>query len=138
MPKKKTAALKRRTTKASAGAIALPKTGKNEIYKGIIVDEHGKPLRHVIEIVGNHGSANWARAGEIANKAGAKRPDRREGALLRASDPRGQTGWFWLDEEYEGDADYAYAQFFGYGDQYDCHKVNEFKVRLVRSISILD
>jgi hypothetical protein len=104
MPKKKSVV--RKVVKS----ITLPTLKRNEVYKGLIVDENGKPLRHVIELKGDHGSADWDKGREIAKKKGYSLPGKREGALLRASDPSGQSGWFWLDEQFEGGDGCAWAQ----------------------------
>ena len=132
--KKGNAAPARRT---ALKPITLPALKKGEVYKGIIVDESGKPLRHVIELFGAHGSADWKKAGELAKKAGYALPGKREGALLRASDPFGQSGWFWLAEQYEGGADYAWAQSFYSGCQDLYRKGNSFRVRLVRVVVVI-
>lgn len=121
--------------RTAAKTITLPKLAKGEIYKGLIVDEKGKPLHHVVELK-SAASLPWVKAKEHAKKLGYSLPSRREGALLRASDPSGQTGWFWLDAQYEGYGDYAWAQRFGGGNQSHYRKGFEFAVRLVRTIQI--
>lgn len=135
--------MKKKSSKKSAKAantkhtlvnmITLPKLRGGEIYKGLIVDETGKPLRHIIELVGAPVNKPWAEACALAKQKGYALPDRRESALLRASDPRGQSGLFWTSEQYEGYADYAWAQLFGNGLQSSYRKGYEFRVRLVRS-----
>ena len=129
-------ATKKKSSSKKPVVITLPVLGKSEIYKGLIVDESGKPLRHVMEIVGKFGNATWDKALDIAKKAGGALADRREGALLRASDPRGQSGLFWLSEQCEGYSDFAWAQYFNDGDQSTFRKSGKFRVRVVRTIPI--
>ena len=44
--------------------------------------------------------------------------------------------WLWTSTQYRGLSGYAWAQYFGYGTQYDYLKTNEFAVRLVRRVTI--
>lgn len=43
---------------------------------------------------------------------------------------------YWSSTQYEASNDYAWAQNFDNGIQYDYHKGNDFRVRLVRTIAI--
>lgn len=136
--------MKKKTSKKTTSAkrepsrtLTLPNPRKGEIYKGLVVDQTGKPLHHVIELACDSKKA-WGAAVDHAKKMGYALPSRQEGALLRASDPGGLTGWFWLNTQCEPNADFAWAQHFNLGDQGDCRKGYEFRVRLVRSVSVID
>lgn len=122
--------------KSPAQALALPVLKKGEIYKGILVDQAGKPTAHVAELTIAVTSKNYADAMAFAKKQGYQLPDRREGALLRASDPFGLTGWFWLREPYEPNDAYAWCQYFDDGYQLYGRKDDDCRVRLVRVIPI--
>ena len=129
---KKKSPVKKAVSSTKRATIKLPQTRKNETYKGIVVSEKGKPLYHVIERTIPATNKQWADAVAFAKNEGYVLPDRRDGALLRASDPRGQSGWFWLSEPYEGYAGCAWAQVFDTGYQDVCRKGIESRVRLVR------
>ena len=135
---KKTKAKRAAAKKApkTASTFTLPALAKDETYKGLIVSESGKPLHHVIEISVPTPNLPWDQAMVFTKKRGADLPSLREGSLLRASDAKGQSGWFWMNEECEADSVYAYAQGFGDGGQGYCRKSFACRVRLVRRVAI--
>ena len=115
--------------------IALPELKAGEIYKGILVNEAGQPLHHLIEIPCGEDAA-WEKSREIVQDLGGSLPKFAEGALLRASDPRGLTGAFWLDEPYAGDESYAWYQSFDDGYQGTSPKHYSLRARAVRRVAI--
>ena len=115
--------------------ITMPELNPGEIYKGILVSETGQPLHHLIEIpCGKDASFEQSRA--ITKTLGGSLPSRKEGPLLRASDPGGLRGAFWLDEPSAGDESYAWCQLFYDGCQYLTHKTSPLRARAVRRVAI--
>ena len=46
--------------------------------------------------------------------------------------------WYWSGKQYEGDSDFAWAQSFGDGYQDAFRKSSKFRVRVVRSLIVID
>lgn len=94
-------------------------------------------------IVGDHfqKAMKWKQALEWAEKVGNgwRVLTPAEGWLCQANVPElfGKV-WHWTNKEYEADSDCAYAQYFGDGGQRYHHKGNEFAVRLVRSVIVIE
>lgn len=85
-------------------------------------------------------SMNWEAAKEYAaTQTGWRLPTRKEQALCFANVPElFEKDWYWSGEQYEAYGGFAWAQSFSSGVQ-DCfHGYDGFRVRLVRSISVID
>lgn len=109
-----------------AGDQSCPLPGTD--YPLILGEESPKKLKW---------QAALAWAAKVGN--GWRVPTRREQALCWANVPElFQQEWYWSCQQYEGYADCAWAQFFGYGSQLNYHKDTECRVRLLRSVIVID
>ena len=57
-------------------------------------------------------ASSWAKAKAAVKKVGGQLPSKAVGALL-ASNEKLERGWYWTDEEWEGDASYAWHFYSG-------------------------
>ncbi len=105
-----------------------------EHYGGEILNADGTLNYRIALVTVNTKGHDWSAAGEFAKSVGGKRPNRAEARLLLANcKPHlPADGVFWLDDEYEGDASYAWYCFFHYGDTDVLHKSYERQAVVVR------
>ena len=81
------------------------------------------------------GRLTWSKALEWAKALDADLPTRAEGQQLFANLPQAFVqGWHWTNTQYS--RDYAWAQNFADGIQYDSSKVYVFRARAVRRLVI--
>lgn len=113
----------------------LPKLRKGEIYVRAIIDADGKG-HHVILLPGDE-RLTWQKALDWAKKKDGDLPDRVEQALLFRDHKKAfQEDWYWSNTTHARNADYAWYQNFGYGNQYLDRKDYEFRCRAVRRVAI--
>lgn len=88
-----------------------------EIYVGRINDQH------IILLPGDNDDAIWRDALYWAKSIGGDLPNRIEQSMLWANHrDQFQKSWYWSNETYERDHDYACYQNFYYGGQDFAHK----------------
>ncbi len=109
-----------------------------EHYGGEILNADGTLNYRIALVAVNSAGHAWAAAGDLAESLGGKRPNRAEAALLIANckPHMPDSGWFWLDDECEGDASFAWICYFGYGYTSDDHKSVERQAVVVRLIPL--
>ena len=76
------------------------------IFRGITTAKDGTHCA-VVRLPNVIPASSWAKAKTAAKKAGGQLPSKAVGALL-ASNEALERGWYWTDEEWEGDASYAW------------------------------
>jgi hypothetical protein len=98
-----------------AGAVIELRTGEH--YAGEILNADGTLNYRLALVSVSEKSCNWASADDYAKSVGGKRPNLAERGLLIANcKPHlPKEGTFWLDDEYEGNASYAWGCHFGNG-----------------------
>ncbi len=131
---------KRPTSKplqATGVAFVGPVLKAGEAYAGILLNEAGKPVAHLVEIARRTADGTWQEQKAWAKSVGGELPDRQEGALLYANRRHAyEKRWHWLREEYAGNSVFAWVQHFGYGDQYGARKVTRSLACAVRRVAI--
>jgi len=111
---------------------------KGELYAGIILCKNGEPDHHLILLPGEAESVNWEDAKKFAVKAGGELPTLREQSLLYANlKEEFQERYYWSCESHATDSDYAWFQYFGYGNQDHFNIYSTFRARAVRRLVIL-
>lgn len=107
---------------------------EGERYIGLTVFEN-KP-HHLILLPGEF-TGSWKKALAFAEKAGGVLPSRIDALILfdRARD-QFKRDWHWTSQEYAGDADYAWCQYFGSGGQSANRKGSVCLARAVRRVPI--
>ena len=119
--------------------ITLPKLEKDEKYKGLILDEHGKPVHHVILLPGELEGAGHDDCLAWAKKQGGYLPEPAEGFLLLAQNSDGafKKAWYWLAPKHASHPDFAWVQNFGNGTQICSHQSSGGnRARAVRRVAI--
>ena len=110
-----------------------------EHYAGIFIGKDGEPSYHLVLLPGQADDITWDKAMEWSGKQGgeyvASLPTRREQALLYANlKEEFEERAYWSCEAHESESGLAWYQYFGYGDQSDYHKDDEFRARAVRRV----
>lgn len=122
---------------AAAGAFQVPQLGAGESYAGILLDQAGKPVAHLVEIARRTQEGTWQEQLDWAKSVGGELPNKQEGALLYANRSHAyEKRWHWLREEYAGNAVYAWVQTFGDGGQDGDHKGGRYLACAVRRVAI--
>ena len=121
--------------------------GQGGIYAGIIAGEDGAPDYHLIHAAAEHEifDSNWKNATEAA-KAEIEcftdwaLPNRRETRLLaiNSAESFDKNEWYWTSTQHANLPGYAWVQDFGYGNQDDSHKSDEYRARAVRRVLIIE
>ncbi len=133
---KKSAALKSISSRALVSAILTPKLANGEHYAGIILKD-GRPSHHLVLLPPVGKGLTWDKAVEFAKKQKGELPTRQEQSLLFANCKQHiEGGWYWSCEPSADGSAYAWHQSFRYGTQYDWHKDDKGRVRLVRRVPI--
>ena len=115
--------------------ITLPELKDGEIYAGILLNEDGTPLHHVILLPGDNEANNWQAKMEWAKEIGGELPNRREQSLLFANCKQHfKLAWYWAGEEDSSDT--ARYQRFTRGHQGLIYKTNKCRARAVRRLII--
>jgi hypothetical protein len=111
-------------TPTAAPTIGAVWPGQGGIYAGIVRGEEGKPDCHLIVPPGDKGDINWNDAvkwaGSIEHDGhnDFTLPERKEQAVLFGNVPElFEKTWYWSNEQYAPDPDYAWNQNFGDGTQ---------------------
>jgi hypothetical protein len=109
-----------------------------EVYAGIILGLDGQPDHHLILLPGEAEKVTWGQAKKFATDAGGELPTRPEQALLYANlKHEFKPNWYWSGEQHAADGDYAWGQYFGYGDQNSFYvKSASLRARAVRRLTI--
>lgn len=125
-----------RTTEARIPSLpAIGKEWLGGIYAGITV--HGERPHVLVLLPGDVSSVDWQRAQEWAKEQGGVAPSRMDMLMLWQNlRAEFKDAWYWTSEVYEKDADFAWFQVFGLGDQYDGLKSGTFRCRAVRRVAI--
>lgn len=115
--------------------IALPELAAGEFNSGLILKEDGTPDYWLIGLPGELESATWQQATDWAKEQGGDLPNRCELNLLRAN-ARSQfkDDWYWSNEAYETNSNYAWVQDFHDGGQDDYHEDYYHRARAVRRL----
>ena len=102
-----------------------------EIYAGLILGKGDEPDYHLVLLPGRDNKTfTWQAAVATAQAAGGLLPTRRELSLLFANcREHFEPSWYWSSESHEGDAAWAWSQYFINGGQYDSRK--DFSLRAV-------
>jgi len=148
MPKKK-ASKSRRARSAARPQTARRTTGKateilntsglrkGEILGGISTD--GKvPYRLAVMEIDGIAQADQAAALAHASKLGGDLPSRIDSLVLRMTlkEKFKTDRFYWTNEDYAGDSDRAWYQWFGDGDQGDWRKSGTGRVCVVRRVPL--
>lgn len=101
------------------GAVAI-ELRAGEHYAGEILNADGSLNYRLALVSVSDKSHDWASADVYAKSVGGKRPSLAERGLLIANcKPHlPESGTFWLDDEYGGNASYAWGCAFYYGSTY--------------------
>jgi len=112
----------------------------NEVYAGIILGKDGQPDYHLFLLPDSSGKGlNWDEAMAWAKTTGGDLPTCNEQSLLFANrKTQFKTRWYWSNEQYATNPDYAWAQDFYDSCQDDDRKSSEYLARAVRRIYIED
>jgi hypothetical protein len=123
-------------TQPKPEGVTTPELQPGEHYAGVVLDQGGKILHHLILTEGRPTSKlNWQGAMDWAESIGGTLPTRQEQALLFANcKPHLKPEWYWSCETHEEDASYAWLCTFGYGNQSHYRKSYEGSVVAVRRI----
>ena len=130
--RKVTSILSRLPKAAAAAKPALPTPRKGEIYVGGIINPDGS-VTHTFLLAGEKADVTWKDALAWAKAQGGDLPNRVEQALLWAHHSKHfQQRWYWSNEQFAADSDYAWSQRFYYGGQSYWHKDSKTMARAVR------
>ena len=112
---------------------AIPLARPGERYLGSIIEPDGR-VRHTYLMAGE-AEKSWSDGMEWAKSLGGDLPDRIEQAMLLAFMPdEFQKKAYWSNTQHAGDSNFAWSQYFDYGDQDDFYKSAELLVRAVRRV----
>ena len=107
--------------------------GPGERYAGLVLDDAGAPLHHLVLLPGEADGVTWDAAKTWADLGPGELPTRQEQALLYANLKGAfQPEWYWSSEEHASDGSYAWGQGFVNGGQYSDRKSYEGRARAVR------
>ena len=108
------------------------------IYAGIARGLNGEPdYRLLLLDAKPDRDLTWTDAVSWAEEHGALLPTRKEQALLYANlGEEFNATWYWSGEQYAGNGDAAWFQYFGNGGQDSLHKLNKLRVRAVRRLPV--
>ena len=109
-----------------------------EQYAGLVLKDDGTPSHHLVLMAERPDRRlTWDGAKDWASKSGGALPTRIEAPLIFAHCRSHTTpAWHWLSETYGGDGSYAWACYFGIGNQVDSLKSSESCAVAVRRIPI--
>lgn len=106
-----------------------------ERYAGLLLDDDGAPLHHLILLPEDVDDMDWDAAKAWAQANGCELPTRREQALLYANlKSEFQSTWYWSSETSASAS--ACAQSFYDGNQNLRRQYLEFRVRAVRRVPV--
>ena len=116
---------------------ALIELAPGEQYAGLVLDQDGEPLHHLILLPDLTSDLSWEKARSWAEEVGGELPTRQEQSLLFANlkkhfEPQA----YWSCEQHEEEPGWAWSQHFGYGGQ-TCHRESYgLRARAVRRLVI--
>ncbi|MBK8772286.1 MAG: DUF1566 domain-containing protein [Rhizobiales bacterium] len=114
-----------------------PELQEGEIYAGIVLGKDGDKDHHLIVLPGAANDLTWKKAVEWATERGGELPTRREQAILYGNLPESfEKDWYWSAEQHASYSDYAWFQYFHYGNQDYSIKDLKLRVRAVRRVAI--
>jgi hypothetical protein len=118
-------------------SVQIPQLNDGEKFVGAVISADGS-LRHcLILLPGSNENIKWQGAMDWAKSIGGELPDRIESALLFATMKHEfKKDYYWTREQHAEHADYAWMQYFGYGNQSYGRKVYEWRARAVRRLII--
>lgn len=106
-----------------------------ERYAGLLLDDDGAPLHHLILLPEDVDDMDWDAAKAWAQANGGELPTRSEQSLLFANlKSEFESAWYWSSEVYSSTS--AWAQHFSFGDQSLRRQYLEFRVRAVRRVPV--
>jgi hypothetical protein len=110
---------------------------QGEHYAGMILAEDGLPSYHLILLPGTAEKVTWDEAKTFAEEMGGELPTRREQALLFSNlKSQFEESAYWSSEQHAADVNYAWFQYFDYGDQFYDVKSASLRARAVRRLTI--
>lgn len=125
---------------AAAAPLFPPRIGSvsdGETFVGIARGVDGADDYPVRVIAVAPEDMNWHEAKKWAESVGGSLPSRSELWLSKANVPELFGTWsYWSGEEYRGNVDCAWCQYFDYGYQGGCHKSLELRAFAVRRLPI--
>ena len=102
--------------------ITMPTLDKGETYIGAIGDQQSN-LHHVIQLPGDHEDASWKDQVAWAKSQGGDLPTRVElGLIWEHNRDQMQKDFYWTNEVYHSNSNYAWYQNFLYDLQDYFHK----------------
>ena len=117
----------------------LPQLNAGEKYVGAIISADGTKRDHIILLPETKVDINWKDAMTWAKSVGGDLPNRCESALLFATmKDQFEPQWHWTNEQHADGTDYAWIQYFYYGNQNYGHKSYEYRARAVRRLSVIE
>jgi len=118
-------------------AAKIPELQQGEIYVGAIIKKDGTG-HHIILLPGDKDAGNWQDAMDWAKDTGGDLPNRVEQSLLFADHKEEfKKDWYWSNATHTNNSEWAWYQYFYYGDQYDDRKSSlNCRARAVRRLEI--
>lgn len=111
----------------------LPILAEGETYVATLIDAIAQTGYHLILLPGDADDADFETQIAWAKSQGGDLPTRVEQALLwEKQRDQFKKDWYWSNEKYDGDASYAWNQYFNYGTQSSLHITLQFRARAVR------
>jgi hypothetical protein len=108
-----------------------------EHYAGLLLDDQGAPLHHVVLVPGEAEDVSWDDAMSWARTTGGELPTRREQSLLFANlKSHFREAWYWSGEQHAESASRAWFQGFNDGTQLIDDKSYEARARAVRRLPL--
>lgn len=109
-------------TTATWSDLFFPMLNPGEEYAGFILGKNGERGHHLILLPGEIEDSNWEASQKWATSVGGDLPSRREQSQLFSNLKEHFKGaWYWSNEQYSADTDYAWSQNFTNGFQNDGH-----------------
>lgn len=123
----------------AAVMLALPQLKEGEANAGLIMLPDGKPSHWLILLPGDKDNGNWQDATDWTAEQGGELPTRNEQSLLFANaKDQFKKDWYWSGVTVEGEAEWAWYQYFSNGHQDDVRKsVIICRARAVRRVSVI-
>mgnify|MGYP001187740014 CR=1 FL=1 len=115
-----------------------PELKEGEIYAGAIINPDGTG-NHVILLAGDHEKTTWQAAMDWAKEQGGELPNRVESFLLFIqSKSEFEEYWYWTNETFAHDTEWALCQHFLNGGQHYTSKGCKLRARAVRRVSVIE
>lgn len=122
------------------GLLWLPKIGskiEGGHFAGIGRGRDGAPDHMLICLGETPDRMEWEAAMAWAKTIGGELPNRDDARILFANlRELFKKDAYWSNEQYAGDGDYAWCQYFTYGDQLNYRKSHALRARAVRRLVI--